>query len=585
MNVIGISAYFHNSACCLLQNGQLAAAAQEESFTRVKHDPALPKNALRYCLEAGGISFADVDALAYYEDPCLKLGRQVWMYGPGLPSDRGLLEKLNPRRPENEIRELLGYDKKIDFVEHHHAHAASSYYWSGFSDAAIMTVDGVGEWATTTYGVGHGQDMDIFEEVQFPDSIGLLYSTITSYLGFSVNEGEYKVMGLAPYGEPIYAGKIMQLIELCEGGQFRLDLKYFDFTNSDRMYSDEMAELFGFPPRNRGTEVLDCHKHLARSLQHVLEIIMVEKAKYLHNKTGLQNLCMAGGVALNCVANTRVLAESPFKRLFVQPAANDAGGALGAAAIAHRRLTGRATSGEALEHVYLGPGFNSAEVQKLLAATGVRFRDYRGREEDLLTATVDRLAVGKVIGWFQGRMEFGPRALGARSILADPRGEDMRDRINALVKKREAFRPFAPAVLEARMGEHFDIDHSSPFMLETCQVRSELSLPAITHVDGSARVQTVDGRHNPRFARLLHRFGEQTGCPILLNTSFNMKDEPIVCSPVDALLCFVRSQIDALVVEDFLIDRSSIPDSWHVLFTRPQETTSSGITHKVYTLI
>jgi carbamoyltransferase len=585
MNVIGISAYFHNSACCLLQNGSLIAAAQEESFTRVKHDPVLPKHSLRYCLEEGGITLADVDILAYYEDPTLKLARQIWTYGPGLPCNRALLGKLDALRPEREIRELLGYEGKIEIVTHHQAHAASSYYWSGFPESAVMTVDGVGEWATTTYGVGRGQDLEIFEEVQFPDSLGLLYSTITNFLGFSVNEGEYKVMGLAPYGKPTCVNEVRKLIAVGEAGQFRLNLQYFDFTRTDRMYSDQLAELFGHGPRCKGSEITEFHRNLARSLQCVLESVLVEKANYIYEKTGSTNLCMAGGVALNCVANSRVLRETPFQKLFVQPAANDAGGALGAAAIAHRKACGRATDGRPLDHVYFGPSYTSAAVLKLLQSSGLAFKNCVGREEALIAATVNALTSGKVVGWFQGRMEFGPRALGARSILADPREPDMRDRINALVKKREEFRPFAPAVLASKTQFHFQIDHPSPFMLETCQVCSPLSLPAITHVDGSARVQTVDGVANPRFAHLLEAFEDQTGCPILLNTSFNMKDEPIVCSPVDALLCFVRSQIDVLVIEDFFIERESLPASWSVLFQQAAEPTVKGISHEVYTFV
>lgn len=528
---------------------------------------------------------ADVDVVAYYENPSLKLSRQIWTYGPGLPHDRALIQKFDALCPEREIREFLGYDGKIEIVTHHQAHAASSYYWSGFPDSAVMTVDGVGEWATTTYGIGRGQDLETFEEVLFPDSLGLLYSTITNYLGFQVNEGEYKVMGLAPYGNLDCLDKIWKLVSLAEAGQYRLDLRYFDFTRPDRMYSEEMADLLGHPPRQKGSEITDFHRSLARSLQHVLEEVLVNKANYLYQRTGSTNLCMAGGVALNCVANSRILRDTSFQKLFVQPAANDSGGALGAAAIAHKRVSGLATDGSRLDHVYLGPSYSSAAILKLLNSAGLAVENYVGREEALVAATADRLSNGKVVGWFQGRMEFGPRALGARSILADPRRPEMRDRINALVKKREEFRPFAPAVLASRTQAHFQIDHPSPFMLETCQVDSPLSLPAITHVDGSARVQTVDGKANPRFARLLEKFEERTGCPILLNTSFNMKDEPIVCSPVDALLCFVRSQIDTLVIEEFLIDRASLPASWSVFFTATAEPTVHGISHEVYTFI
>jgi carbamoyltransferase len=582
-NILGLSAHFHDSACCLLQDGKLVAAAQEESFSRRKHDPALPRRAFRYCLDQGGIAISDVDGVAYYENPRKKLGRQLWMFGPALPRERAVLLRLDAGRPEREIREILGYDGYLHIVDHHHAHAASSFYFSGFPEAAILTVDGVGEWATTTYGWSSGQEIEIFEEVQFPDSLGLLYSTLTSYLGFSVNEGEYKVMGLAPYGKPIYTDEIYTLVEPLAGGQYRLNLQYFDFTSRNSMYSPDLIQLFGRPPRPPGAEIEQFHENLASSLQTVLEKILLEKVFYLYDKVQSENLCMAGGVALNCVANGRILREGPFRRLFVQPAASDAGGALGAAAIAHLHMTGEAPR-VGLEHVYLGPAFPTEAILELLESTGLAFQDFRYRERDLLIATVQRLAEGKVVGWFQGRMEFGPRALGARSILADPRDPTMRDRINALVKKREAFRPFAPAVLEAKVQEHFDLDHASPFMLETCQVRSALDLPAITHVDNSARAQTVTARTHPRFAHLLEEFERQTGCPILLNTSFNMKDEPIVCMPVDALLCFVRSGIDTLVIEDFLIDRSALCRSWPNLFSEINNGDDPSVSHRVYTL-
>lgn len=585
MNIVGISAHFHNSACCLLQDGALTAAAQEDSFTRIKHDASLPKMAFRYCLKQGRIDINQIDAIAYYEDPTLKLGRQIWMFGPALPKDRAVLLRMNARRPEIEIRKLLGFEGHLEFVKHHESHAASSYYWSGFQESAIMTVDGVGEWATLTYGTGVGDNLEIFEQVEFPDSIGLLYSTITNYLGFSANEGEYKVMGLAPYGKPTYIDKILELIEYCQDGQFRLNLQYFDFTRSDRMYSDEMSELFGHPPRKVKDDLLDFHKDLACSLQFVIGKILVDNACYLHAKTGMDNLCMAGGVALNCVFNSRILKESPFRRLFVQPAANDAGGALGAAAVAHHRLTGRAINVRCLEHVFLGPSAEASSVRKLLNATGIKYQDYDDREQDMITSVADRLAVGSVIGWFQGRMEFGPRALGARSILADPREPAMRDHINALIKHRESFRPFAPSVLVSRAAEHFDINHASPFMLETFQVRSNLSLPAVTHVDGSARVHTVDDRWNPRFAKLLEAFANRTGCPILLNTSFNMKDEPIVCNPIDAILCFVRSKLDALVIEDFIVERQNLPESWSALLNSSIQSKTYKALSRAYTLV
>ena len=585
-NVIGISCFFHDAACCLLKDGVLVAAVEEERFSRTKHDPGIPKRAFNYCLEEGRLTIDEIDCVVYYEEPAKKLARQLWMMLPGLPSERKVLARLDPRRPEREIREVLGYDGRIEYVGHHEAHAASTFYYSGFKEAAILTVDGVGEWDTTSYGRGRGDDLEILETVEFPHSLGLLYSTITGYLGFEVNEGEYKVMGLAPYGKPRYADLVRQLIINQPGGQYRLDLRYFDFTSFNRMYSDELVSLFGHPPRQRRTEILDFHKDLARSLQFVLEEILMEKMKYLHEVTGMENLCMAGGVALNCVANGRIKREGPFKRMFIQPAAGDSGGALGAAAIAHKRLTnGKTESLSTFRHAYLGPAYSSEEVASFINSTGVKAQDFRGREAELIEVVAQRLASDKIVGWFHGRMEFGPRALGARSILADPRADNMQDRINSIIKQRESFRPFAPAVLEERASIHFDLDHPSRYMLETCQVKSPIKLPAITHVDGSARVQTVDGDANPRFAKLLRAFERLTGCPILLNTSFNLNYEPIVCSPADALICFIRSGLDVLVLEDFVIDRSALSVASEVLLrSGAQETRPKAISFDTYTL-
>jgi len=591
LNIIGISAGYHDSACCLMQDGALVAAAQEERFSRLKHDKSFPRRAFRYCLEQAGITIAEIDCLAYYEDPCQKLGRQIWMGLAPTPSAsrrEAILDRLAKLKPQQAIRQLLGYEGPLEIFDHHLSHAASSFYFSGFEEAAIMTVDGVGDWPTTTYGSGKGSQIERFEQVDFPDSLGFFYSAITSYLGFEVNDGEYKVMGLAPYGKPIYAEQIRELVELLPTGQYRLNMKYFAFLSEDFMYSEPLSALLGQPPREPESEIRQFHQDVARSAQFVLEEILLEKARYLHRQAPSENLCMAGGVALNCVANRRLLKDGPFKRLFVQPAAGDAGGALGAAALAHVRLTDERPANKKLEQVYLGPGFSSSEVHDFLQSTSARYEDYRGREKELIRVTAEHLAKGKVIGWFQGRMEFGPRALGGRSILADPRRPEMRDRINALVKMREAFRPFAPAVLESRTTEHFELDHSSPFMLETCQVKSSLELPAIEHVDGSARVQTVDPRVNPRFAALLEEFHRRTGCPILLNTSFNMRGEPIVCTPVDAIMCFVRSKIDILVVEDFIIERASIPPLWKLQAQggmAKRGSSDEAISHLVYTLL
>jgi carbamoyltransferase len=568
LNIVGISAGYHDSACCLISDGILTAAVQEERFSRIKNDRSFPRQSFRYCLQADGLAISDIDCIAYYEDPCPKLGRQIWM---GMMSNQSagrreaIIERLIGRKPEQTIREVTGYDGPIEIVDHHLSHAASSYYFSGYEDAAIFTVDGVGEWATTTYGQGKGLCLERFEQVEFPDSLGLFYSAITGYLGFEVNEGEYKVMGLAPYGEPIYVDRIRKLIEVKSEGQYRLDMRYFAFLTENCMYTQELSSLLGSPPRRPESEITRFHKDVAKSVQVVLEEIMLEKTRYLYGKVPSENLCMAGGVALNVVANGRFLREGPFKRLFVQPAAGDAGGSVGAAAMAYVRLGGEPPQRKRLGPVYLGPGNSSSEVHRILSASSAKFQDFREREDELLRYTVERLIEGKVIGWCQGRMEFGPRSLGARSIIADPRHPDMRDRINSLVKMRESFRPFAPAVLESEASKHFDLNHPSPFMLETCQVISPIALPSITHVDGSARIQTVHADTNKRFAALLQEFYRCTGCPILLNTSFNMRGEPIVCTAVNAITCFVRSKLDLLVLEDFIIDRSGIPSSWDLL--------------------
>jgi carbamoyltransferase len=590
LNILGISAHYHDAACCLMRDGELICAAEEERFTRVKHDPRMPVHALRFCLDQGRIALSDVDCLAYYENPEKKLSRQIWMaLHPDASGEirRKFFGRLSDHvhRVHREVRQGLGYTGRLEICDHHQAHAASSFFFSGFPEAALLTVDGVGEWTTTAFGRACGSDVELLEEVEFPNSLGFLYSAITSYLGFEVNEGEYKVMGLAPYGEPRYVEEIRQLVTMGDGGQYSLNLEYFDFVRGDRMYSDRLVALLGAPPREPESELLACHQDVARSLQSVLEEILLAKAAYLHEKVPSRHLCMAGGVALNCVANGRILRESPFAELFVQPAASDAGGCLGAAALAHVRLSGERPAQGRLAHMYWGPGATADEIARLLAGTALDAIDFRGRQEDLLAATVDRLAAGKVVGWFSGRMELGPRALGARSILADPRDAQMRDRINELVKMREGFRPFAPAVLERRAADHFRLDHPSPFMLETCEVISPLALPAVTHVDRSARVQTVDPEASPRFAALLERFAERTGCPVLLNTSFNMRGEPIVCRPEDALLCFSRSRLDALVLEDFLIDRAAIPPAWNELVAALRTPEGTGVSHQVYTLL
>lgn len=583
MNIIGISAFFHDSACCLLQDGVLMAAAEEERFTRIKADPSFPLNAFRYCLKAGGISISEVDCIAYYEDPQKKLARQLWSgLTVRLPDWR---TQLDPNRVELEIRKKTGFTGPIKFYDHHLSHAASSFYFSGFNEAAVFTVDGVGEWATTTYGVGSSSNLEIFEEVQFPDSLGLLYSTITSYLGFGVNDGEYKVMGLAPYGRPLYVDQLYKLLKMEDNGQYRLDMRYFGFIANDCMYSQNLCALLGRPARREDSELTAYHMDIAKSMQVVLEQVLIEKASYLHKRTMMSDLCMAGGVALNCVANGQILRNTPFRRLYVQPAANDAGGAIGAAALAHVEYMGVRPRQEALDSVYLGPASTPEQIYQLLQSIGATYHDCRNNTDSLLQLTAQKLKEGKVVGWVQGRMEFGPRSLGARSILADPRHPGMRDRINAMVKKRESFRPFAPAVLDYKVKDHFDLDHPSPFMLETCQVISWQHLPAITHVDGSARVQTVHSNTNQRFYDLLKAFDRLTGCPILLNTSFNVKGEPIVCTPEDAIKCFIISGIDFLVIEDFAIDLSENNFDLLKSILQNRPLAKKGIRGDVYTFI
>jgi carbamoyltransferase len=584
--VLGISAHYHDSAAALLVDGELVAAAQEERFSRRKHDPALPIKSALYCLEAAGISIDQIDRVAYYEDPYEKLGRNLWMLTRSLSNATArFLLSLNPARPRSEIRRLLGYEGEIRFYGHHRSHAASAYYYSGFDRSAVMVVDGVGEWQTLSlYGADKGR-LKLLEDVFFPHSIGLLYAAITAYLGFDVNDGEYKVMGLAPYGRPEYVDRIRKLVKVSSQGAFRLDMSYFDFMKHKRMYSDKLVRLMGEAPREKESPLTQFHQDMAKSLQCVLEDILIEKAEHLYRLFPSENLCMAGGVALNCVANGKVRREGPFANLFVQPAASDAGSALGAAALAYRELDPAWRGTVPMQHVFLGPSFSDACIGNLLGAAECGAMDFSDSPENLFREVADALSQGKIIGWFQERMEFGPRSLGARSILADPRGEDMRTRINALVKKREAFRPFAPAVLEERVSEHFDLARPSPFMLETCQVVSHLQLPAITHVDGSARVQTVTRSQNRMFAGLLEAFHAKTGCPILLNTSFNMRGEPIVCTPAEAIVCFLRAKLDCLVLGSFVLHRERVPARWIEWFESTYPERREGVSNAVYTFL
>jgi len=584
MIIVGISAFYHDAACAIVVDGQLVAAAQEERFTRKRGDPTVPLNSFRACLAQAGISISDIDYVAYYEDPVLKLGRQLWMGLPEIPlTSPATMFRFDADRPYREIRERLGYDGPVITVKHHEAHAASAFYFSGFPESGLLTADAVGEWATMSYGRGGPDGIELFEEVSFPHSIGLFYSALTSYLGFEVNSDEGKVMGLAPYGRPRYAESLRNLIQDLPGGQFRLNLDYFDFCGGDRMYTDQLKELIGLPPRLPDDPIETPHEDLAASLQSITEEILLAKAQHLHKATGSDFMSYAGGVALNCCVNTRIRRDGPFQDLFVQPAAGDAGGCVGAAVLAYHRLTGTFTK-QRLTDARLGPAFGTHDLEQCLRQGEVQFTSFAGRVEGLPGTVAQLLADGKVVGWFQGRMEFGPRALGARSILADPRSGTMRDHVNAIVKKREAFRPFAPAVAAERCAEFFELDRPSPFMLETVQVRAGASLPAITHVDGSARIQTVDREVDPRFHELLTQFGKITGYPILLNTSFNMRGEPIVCSPADALLCFVMSGLDVLVVDDLLLLREHMPQRWEGLVAAVAPVIERGISSDVYAL-
>ncbi len=579
MNIIGISALFHDSACCLLQDGNIIAAAQEERFSRLKHDAGMPVKSFSYCLKKGNISVSDIDLIAYYEKPKLKISRQIVT---GFDKeDPNFAEKMDEKTVERLIRNCLGYEGTVEYHEHHVSHAASSYFFSGYEEAAILVNDGVGEWATTSYGYAKHDKILIQKQVNYPNSLGLFYSTITNYLGFRVNSGEYKVMGLAPYGKAKYVDEIRRLISMGSDGSYHLTLKYYDFIFGDKMYSKKIEKLFGVSARKSDTEITQFHKDVAKSLQVVLHEIVEKQINYLYDITKCENLCMAGGVALNCVANRHIKESGPFKHLFIQPAAGDAGGAIGAAILSYKNRKSKV-----LDTVFLGTEYGMSYIKNLIDHTGLTYVYYEN--EDALCEEVAKiLEEGDVVGWFQGRMEFGPRALGNRSILADPRNEDMRDRINAMVKKREGFRPFAPVVLEDQMKDHFDIDEESPFMLNTYRVISNINLPAITHVDQSARVQTVRKDQNKKLYHLLTQFYSRTGCPILLNTSFNVRGEPIVENPESALDCFFATEIDYLVINNAVISRESnrkIIEQYQEIHSKLKRKTSTS-NFNLYTFI
>lgn len=588
--ILGISAYYHDSAACLLRDGEIVAAAQEERFTRKKADAGFPARAVEYCLATAGITVAELDYVGFYDKPLLKFERILETYLGVVPRGLSSFLKAGPLwlkeklYMENDIRAALGYTGPVLYAEHHESHAASAFFPSPFQEAAVLTMDGVGEWATTSYGVGRGNDLEILKELHWPDSLGLLYSAFTYYTGFKVNSGEYKVMGLAPYGEPRYVDLILgELMDLREDGSFRLNQKYFNYLSGLTMTSAAFAELFGGPPRQPESPLTQREMDLARSVQVVCEEIMLRMARTVHRETGLENLCLAGGVALNCVGNGRLLREGPFRRLWIQPAAGDAGGALGVAQLIwHRECRAPrepAATRDAMAGSYLGPEYSPEEIERYLASQGAVFR--RMERDELLRTVAALLADEKIIGWHQGRMEFGPRALGSRSILGDPRSPRMQRDMNVKIKFRESFRPFAPSVLRERVADYFELDSDSPYMLLVAPVREgrripmtpeqqqcwgidrlnvpRSDLPAITHVDYSARVQTVTEDTNPNYYGLIREFEALTGCGVVINTSFNVRGEPIVCSPEDAYRCFMRTDLDHLVIWPFLLDKASQP--------------------------
>ena len=598
MYVLGISAYYHDSAAALLHDGQIVAAAQEERFTRKKHDAGFPKNALEYCLQEAGIALGDVDYVAFYDKPFLKFERLLETYVAFAP--RGfesfrmavpvwLREKLFLkdllRKALKEFAPDYDWENRLRFSEHHLSHAASAFFPSPYEEAAVLTMDGVGEWATTSLAIGRGNQLEVVKEIHFPHSLGLLYSAFTYYTGFKVNSGEYKVMGLAPYGEAKYVQQIFDhLVDLKEDGSFRLDQSYFNYCTGLTMTSPKFHDLFGSPPRQANELLTQRHMDLAASLQAATELIVLRLTRAIRQETGIGNLCLAGGVALNCVANGKVLRDGQFDNIWIQPAAGDAGGALGAALAVHHIHLGHARSADGKDKMsgsYLGPAFEQSDIERRLNAVGAKFSVLG--DSGLYQAGATALAEGKALGWFQGRMEFGPRALGGRSVLGDARSPAMQSVLNLKVKYRESFRPFAPSVLRDDVAEWFELDGDSPYMLLVADVvknrrramseaeqalfgieklnvpRSEI--PAVTHVDYSARIQTVHAETNPRYHALISAFKQQTGCPVIVNTSFNVRGEPIVCTPEDAFRCFMGTEIEALAVGNcFLKKEEQNPD-------------------------
>jgi len=563
MNILGLSCYYHDAAAAVIRDGRLVAAAQEERFTRKKHDPDFPVNAVDYCLKEAGLIASDLDYVGFYDKPFIKFDRIIQTYLATWPRSFPSFLKAMPVWIKEKIwvpqmvRKNLKYEGPVLFTEHHMSHAASAFLVSPFQEAAILTLDGVGEWDTTTYGIGRGNDIQLLKSIHFPHSLGLLYSAFTYYLGFRVNSAEYKVMGLAPYGKPVYYDLIMrELIDVKDDGSFKLNMKYFVYDRALTMTGRRFERLFGQPTRKAESQLSQFHKDVAASLQKVTDEVVVRLASHVYSETKLPNLCMAGGVALNCVANSKVLRQTPFKEVFVQPAATDAGGAVGAAFYIYNTLL-RNQRTFVWSNAFLGPEYSREEISEFLDAHDMTYEtlDRAG----LLKKVAHLMKDQKVIGWFQGRMEFGPRALGSRSIIADARNAENWQRVNLKIKFRESFRPFAPTVLEERTSDFFDFDRPSPYMLFTAQVReNKREVPAITHVDGSARLQTINRNDHELYYDLIKEFENETGCPVIINTSFNVRGEPIVCSPQDAFLCFMRTDMDCLVMGPFLLDKKNM---------------------------
>lgn len=590
--ILGISCFYHDSSVCLVEDGVVVYAAQEERFTRIKHDNSFPTMAIKSCLIEMKISAEDIEAVVFYEKPFLKFDRLIETYLAFAPRGFSSFARAIPEWVRDklfqkkilsaELSKVLGdrvdWTRRLLFSEHHLSHAASAFYPSPFSHAAVLTLDGVGEWATTTIAIGSGQKLDMIREIRFPHSIGLLYSAFTYFLGFKVNSGEYKVMGLAPYGQPEYVDTILDnIIDVRDDGSFHLNMSYFSFATDFTMTNKKFGNLFGVSRRQEETELLQVHMNIAASIQKVVEIVLLRMARFISTETGQTHLCLAGGVALNCVANGILSREQIFKDVWVQPAAGDAGGALGAALAAWHLHFGKPRSlrskKDGMQGSFIGPKFSDDVIEQELKSCRAVYR--KVQEDKLLDFLIDQLIDGKAIGWMQGRMEFGPRALGSRSIIADPRSESMQKQLNLKVKYRESFRPFAPSVLSEDASDWFDLRHESPYMLMVCPVKPEKRLPttadqqllfgieklnvprsvvpSITHVDYSARVQTVHHETNPKYYKLLKLMKEKTGVPMVINTSFNVRGEPIVCSPKDAFNCFMGTELDILVVENFLL--------------------------------